>query len=159
MLKRGNPQFGILPYQVDGQDGLPFLGWKFVDGATCWMPALFTTISSRVNDCRTLLIILADGVRLRHIGGGIFHPDIDFDTICACAAAMSSGSLPVENDRGAGAASARAMPRPIPLVEPVTRGHLPGERAPARNVALRHRNIHGQLRGSCPSQDFAESRR
>jgi hypothetical protein len=88
---------------------------------------------------------LVDGVRLRHIGGGIFHPDIDSDTICACAAAMSSGSLPVENDRGAGAASARAMPRPIPLVEPVTRGQLPGERAPARNVALRHRNIHGQL--------------
>ena len=48
-----------------------FAGGKSCNGATCWMPALLTSTSSRPNLRRVVSIISAIESRLRHVGAGI----------------------------------------------------------------------------------------
>src|SRR4051794_38007988 len=109
-----------------------------VIGATCWMPALFTRMSSRPCRASSAAIIAeiaagSDMSALEQLVGTANSRAMP----CSVAATSSGGPKPFSTMVAPAAARLRAMPRPIPLVEPVTSATRPAKsRAAAGRVRV-----------------------
>src|SRR5436305_1461160 len=103
-----------------------FSGGKSCNGATCWMPALLTRMSSRPDVCRVFSIISPIAAGLDMSADEKVTRTLKSAAILACTSATSSGlPKPLRTISEPAAAKARAMPKPIPLVDPVISDTLP----------------------------------
>ena len=104
-------------------------------GATCWMPALLTRMSSRPRPRAFCSIIAAIASRFDMSAAECTARTLKSRTRSTVVLAMSSGlPKPLSTIAAPCAASARAMPRPMPLVEPVTSATLPSSERDASIV-------------------------
>src|SRR6266566_7036536 len=103
-----------------------FSGGKSCNGATCWMPALLTRMSTRPDVCRVFSIISRIATGFDMSAGEKDTRTLKSEAIFACTSATSSGlPKPLRTISEPEAAKARAMPKPIPLVDLVTSDTLP----------------------------------
>jgi hypothetical protein len=103
-----------------------FSGGKSCNGATCWIPALLTRISSRPEFRSVFSIISRIAAGFDMSAGEKDTRTLNSEAIFVCTSATSSGlPKPLRTISESAAAKARAMPSPMPLVEPVTSDTLP----------------------------------
>jgi hypothetical protein len=108
--------------QIDRED----LTGNCSSGATCWIPALLTRISSRPACATVAAIISAIELGLVMSAGEKLAFTPNSATICSRVRSISAARpRPFSTTSAPAAASARAIPRPMPLVDPVISATLP----------------------------------